>query len=88
MGAGNGLNRGLTNANGGRYNCEIERGFPMTHKKGNVAEGKVNRNWRILVGPDKLAHEEAQSKGFNSVAAWINNLLVRYFNGETIRRDP
>lgn len=62
--------------------------MPEPHKKGKVADGKVNRNWRILIGPDKLAHEEAEAKGFSSVAAWINNLLVRYFNGETIIRDP
>jgi len=59
-----------------------------THKKGKVAPGKVNRNWRVLVGIDKQLHEEAERLGFESVPAFINNHFTRYFNGEVIRRDP
>lgn len=59
-----------------------------THKKGKVAPGKVNRNWRILVGVDEQLHEEAERLGFHSVAAFINSHFVRYFNGETIKRGP
>ena len=57
-------------------------------KKGKVAPGKVNRNWRILAGIDQLLHEEAILKGFDSVPKFINAHFTRYFNGETIKRDP
>jgi len=59
-----------------------------THKKGKVAPGKVNRNWRILEGVDEQLHEEAERLGFHSVAAFVNSHFVRYFNGETIKRAP
>ena len=57
------------------------------HKKGKVAPGKVNRNWRILVGVDEQLHKEAERLGFNSVAAFVNSHFVRFFNGDTIKRD-
>lgn len=59
-----------------------------THKKGKLAPGKVNRNWRILAGVDEQLHQEAELKGFESVPAFINAHFTRYFNGETIRRGP
>lgn len=59
-----------------------------THKKGKVAPGKVNRNWRILEGVDEQLHKEAERLGFHSVAAYVNSHFVRFFNGETIKRDP
>jgi len=58
------------------------------HKKGKVAPGKVNRNWRVLVGVDEQLGLEAERLGFESKAAFINNHFTRYFNGDTIRRDP
>ena len=58
------------------------------HKKGKVDPAKVVRNWRILKSVDHNLHLEAAKKGFNSVPAFLNNLLTRYFNGETINRDP
>lgn len=57
------------------------------HKKGRISPGKVVRNWRILVGVDKLLHEEALRLGYSSVPEFLNTLLTRYFNGETIKRD-
>jgi len=56
------------------------------HKKGTVAPGKVNRNWRIYQGIDAQLQEEARRLGFNSVPAFLNNHFVRYFNGEVIQR--
>lgn len=60
------------------------------HKKGAVAPGKVNRNWRILKTVDEMLHQEAVRSGFGEkgVATFLNNLLTRFFNGETIKRDP
>lgn len=58
------------------------------HKKGKVDPTKVVRNWRILKTVDKDLHLEAVRRGFTSVPAFLNNLLTRYFNGETISRDP
>lgn len=57
------------------------------HKKGKLLPGKVIRNWRILVGIDKLLNEEVIRLGFSSKPDFLNNLLTRYFNGETIKRD-
>lgn len=59
-----------------------------THKKGEVAPGKLNRNWRILAGIDENLHLEAERLGFESVPAFINNHFTRYFNGESIQRAP
>lgn len=59
-----------------------------THKKGKVDPLKVGRNWRILKTVDKELHLEAVRRGFTSVPAFLNNLLTRYFDGETIKRDP
>lgn len=58
------------------------------HKKGAVAPGKVNRNWRILKSVDDQLPDEAERRGFGrrGVATFINNLLTRYFNGEIIMR--
>jgi len=58
------------------------------HKKGKVDPAKVVRNWRIRKDNDHNLHLEAPRLGFSSVPAFLNNLLVRYFNGETIKRDP
>ena len=58
------------------------------HKKGKVDPAKVVRNWRILKTVDHNLHLEVARKGFASVPAFLNNLLTRYFNGETINRDP
>ena len=58
------------------------------HKKGKVDPAKVVRNWRILKTVDHNLHLEAAKKGFASVPAFLNNLLTRYFDGETISRDP
>lgn len=57
-----------------------------THKKGAVAPGKVNRNWRILKAVDDQLQPEAVRLGFGpkGVATFVNNLLTRYFNGEII----
>jgi len=56
------------------------------HKKGKVAPGKVNRNWRILKTVDEKLHEEAIRLGFgaNGIATFLNTHFTRYFNGETI----
>jgi len=61
-----------------------------THKKGQVAPGKVNRNWRINIGIDQKLHDEAVRQGYGEkgVATLVNNHFTRYFNGETIRLDP
>jgi hypothetical protein len=61
----------------------------QTHKKGKVAPGKVNRNWRILKSVDDQLRPEAVRLGFGEkgVATFINNLLTRYFKGEIIMRD-
>lgn len=56
------------------------------HKKGKVAPGKVNRNWRVDKGVDRMLHEEAARLGFDSVPAFFNTHFVRYFNGEVIQR--
>jgi len=60
------------------------------HKKGKVAPGKVNRNWRIDVGIDRMLHDEAVRLGYgeHGVALFVITHFTRYFNGETIRRDP
>ena len=58
------------------------------HKKGKVDPAKVVRNWRILKTVDHNLHLEAAKRGFNSVPAFLNNHFTRYFNGETINRDP
>ena len=58
------------------------------HKKGKVDPAKVVRNWRILKTVDHNLHLEAAKRGFNSVPAFLNNLLTRFFDGETIKRDP
>lgn len=58
------------------------------HKKGNVAPGKVNRNWRILEGVDAQLEEEYKRLGYSSKPAFINAHFVKYFSGETIKRDP
>lgn len=57
-----------------------------THKKGAVAPGKVNRNWRILDGVDAQLHQEAKRLGYSSVPSFVNAHFVRYFNGEVIQR--
>lgn len=54
--------------------------------RGDVAPGKTQVNWRILTNLLKLALEEARLLGFSSIPAFVNNLLTRYFNGETIKR--
>ena len=59
-----------------------------THTKGKVDPAKIPRNWRILKTVDHDLHLEAARKGFASVPAFLNNLFTRYFNGETITRDP
>lgn len=61
---------------------------PTTHKKGAVAPGKINRNWRILKSVDEQLQPEAERLGFGpkGVATFVNNLLTRYFNGEIIMR--
>lgn len=49
--------------------------------------GKMIQNWRI---EEKNVHNsrlEAPRLGFSSVPAFVNNLLARYFNGETIKRE-
>jgi len=56
------------------------------HKKGKIAEGKIQRSWRINVGVDNNLHEEARRLGFSSVPAFINAHFTRYFNGEIIMR--
>lgn len=58
------------------------------HKKGKCDPTKVLRNWRILKTVDDNLRKEAPRKGFGSVPAFLNNLLTRYFDGETITRDP
>lgn len=57
------------------------------HKKGKVVPGKVIRNWRILIGIDKALGEEIVRLGYSSKPEFLNTLLTRYFNGETIKRD-
>lgn len=57
------------------------------HKKGKLAPGKVNKNWRILVGISNQLDEEAERLGFDSVPQFLNAHFTRYFNGETIVRD-
>jgi len=57
------------------------------HKKGKLAPGKVVRNWRILIGVDKSLDEEVARLGFSSKPEFLNTLLTRYFNGETIKRE-
>ncbi len=59
-----------------------------THKKGKVDPAKVNWNWRILKTVDEGLHLEAAKRGFASVPAFLNNFFTRYFDGETITRDP
>lgn len=49
---------------------------------------KVARNWRITKDNVDNSELEAPRLGFSSVPAFVNNLLARYFNGETIKRDP
>ena len=58
------------------------------HKKGKVAPGKVNVSARLLIGPWTQAEIEAERLGFSNRVAFLNWLLVQYFNGDTIRRDP
>ena len=58
-----------------------------THKKGKLAPGKVNKNWRILIGIDEQLKLEAERLGYDSVPAFINSHFTKYFNGESIRRD-
>ena len=60
------------------------------HKKGKVDPAKVVRNWRILKAIDHNLHLEAVRMGFGEkgVARFLNVHFTRYFNGETIKRDP
>jgi len=57
-------------------------------KKGKDNPLKMPVNWRMLKTVVKSLEKEAKRKGFSSIPAFLNNLLVRYFNGETIKRDP
>lgn len=72
------------------FNSHKKGGIMATreHKKGAVAPGKVNRNWRILKAVDDQLPAEAELRGFGKkgTATFINNLLTRYFNGEIIMR--
>jgi len=54
--------------------------------RGAVAEGKVQVNWRLLVEVYQNCIDEAKALGFTSVPAFINNLMTRYFRGESIKR--
>jgi hypothetical protein len=59
-----------------------------TRKKGKDNPLKIPVNWRMLKTVIRALDKEAKLKGFSSIPAFLNNLLVRYFNGETIKRDP
>lgn len=58
-----------------------------THKKGKLAPGKVNKNWRILVGIAVQLEEERIRLGYDSVPQFLNAHFTKYFNGEIITRD-
>ena len=57
------------------------------HKKGKLSPGKVVRNWRILKGVDAALDNEIIRLGYSSKPEFLNTLLTRYFNGETIKRE-
>lgn len=59
------------------------------HKKGKVAPGKKNKNWRIQEDLVVKIQKEAVRLGFGpkGSATFLNNHFTRYFNGEAIKRD-
>jgi hypothetical protein len=60
----------------------------VVHKKGKVAPGKVNKNWRIPKAVADQLPAEAARLGFGKKgsAILVGVILTRYFNGETIKR--
>ena len=56
-----------------------------SHKKGNLAPGKVNKNWRVYGDLVDKLEEEAKLRALGSSAAMINFILnQRYFGPEAI----
>lgn len=61
------------------------------HRKGQLAPGKIVKNWRLLIGVDKMLSYEAQRLGYSSTPEFVNTFFTEYFNidpGEWIQRKP